>query len=38
VPGTPVTDPGALRQLRLPDDEQAVEVPASLLTGVLQAC
>jgi hypothetical protein len=38
VPGTAVTDPDALRELRLPAHEQAVEVPASLLTEVLLAC
>lgn len=36
--GTAVTDPDALRQLRLPAHERAIEVPATLLTEVLQAC
>jgi hypothetical protein len=33
-----VTDPDALRQLRLPAGEMAIEVQATLLAEVLQAC
>lgn len=34
----PARGPDVLLQLRLPDNEQAVEVPAILLAGVLQTC
>jgi hypothetical protein len=38
VQGWTVTDPEALRQLRLPPGEQAVEIPAELVAEVLRAC
>lgn len=38
IQGWTVTDPEALRQLRLPDGERAVGVPAGLLAEVLRAC
>jgi hypothetical protein len=38
IQGPTVTDPDALRQLRLPGGEQAVEIPAEMVAEVLRAC
>ena len=38
IQGLAVTDPEALRQLRLPGGEQAVEIPAEMVAEVLRAC
>jgi hypothetical protein len=38
VQGWAVTNREALRQLRLPPGEQAVEIPAELVTEVLRTC
>lgn len=38
VTGSTVTDPDALRQLRLAPHERAVEVPARSLAEVLEEC
>ena len=38
IQGWAVTDAEALRQLRLPAGELAVEIPAELVAEVLRAC
>lgn len=38
VQGRTVTDPEVLHELRLPDGEQAVEIPAEMIAEVLRAC